>query len=206
MNAFHSLLPHFCFSVFLAIHRILQNLFHRGKEFFPEPFQNAILFGCLSIFYFLIISVTGTSNWEQSCSYLHRFPREGCSDLYQSLTKTPKPKRGFLYKGEYTPAIICLRSAWTKVRRAHKYMENTLSWCFKKLSKRLWCFYSTYFYNLKITTCSYSGTRILEKEESVHFSLFCHFTDGFFKVFKLMLMSFSIKDWPVLTSPGFALP
>lgn len=122
------------------------------------------------------------------------------------LQKHPKPGGFFLHKGEHTPAIIYLRSAWTKVCHAHKYMGDALSWCFKKLSQRLWSFYSTRFYNLKITTCSYSGTRILEKEESAHSSLFCYFTNYFFKIFKTMLISILIKDWSVLTSPGFALP
>lgn len=178
--------------------------FIEGRNFSQN--LSKMLFGCLSIFYFLIISVIGTSNWEHRYQYLHKFPRKGCSNLYQSLTKTPKPKRFFLCKGEYTPAIIYLKSARTKVCHAHKYMGDALSWCFKKLSQRLWCFYSTHFYNSEIATCSYSGNRILEKEESAHFSIFCYFTNEVFKIFKTMLKSFLIKDYSVLTSPGSSLP
>lgn len=95
VNGFHSssLLPYFCFGLFLVIYGILQNLFHQGSNF-PQNLSK-MLFGCLSILYFLIISVTGTNNWERSYWYLL------CSDSYQSLTKTPQ-KRFFLKRGAHT--------------------------------------------------------------------------------------------------------
>lgn len=189
-SGFHtsSLLPYFWFGCFfwwyMEFHR---TSFIEGSIFFPEPFKNAVLFGCLSIFYFLIVSVTGTSNWEQLLIFTCFLGKDAVIYI-NLLQKHPNPF--FLNKGEYIPAIIYLRSAWTKVCHAHKHMWDALSWCFKKLSQRLWCFYSTHFYNLKITTCSYSGTRILENEESAHFPLFCYFANEFLKIFKTMLMSF----------------
>lgn len=88
-------------------------------------------------------------------------------------------------------------------RYAHKHVGEALSWCFKKLSQRLWCFHSTHLYNLKITVCSHSGTRILEKVLIFLFSAILPMS--FSKIFKTMLMSFLIKDWSVLMS-GFVLP
>lgn len=59
---FHTSGLDFFFRWYMEFHR---TSFIEGSIFFPEPFKNAVLFGCLSIFYFLIVSVTGTSNWEQ---------------------------------------------------------------------------------------------------------------------------------------------
>lgn len=179
--------------------------FIEGRNF-SQNFSK-MLFGCLSIFYFLIISVIGTSNWEHRYQYLHKFPRKGCSNLYQSLTKTPKPKRGFFC----VKVSIHLPSSISKVH-GQRYVMHTNTWgmhclgVLKSWAKGFWCFYSTHFYNSEIATCSYSGNRILEKEESAHFSIFCYFTNEVFKIFKTMLKSFLIKDCSVLTSPGSSLP
>lgn len=95
--------------------------FIEGRNFSQN--LSKMLFGCLSIFYFLIISVIGTSNWEHRYQYLHKFPRKGCSNLYQSLTKTPKPKRGFFC----VKVSIHLPSSISKVH-GQRYVMHTNTW------------------------------------------------------------------------------
>lgn len=89
------------------------------------------------------------------------------------------PNRG----GFFCIKVSTLVPSFISEVHGHKHMGDALSWCFKKLSQRLCFFQPTHFYNLKTTVCSYSGTRILEKEESACFSLFYFFTNAFLKDF-----------------------
>lgn len=92
VNGFHSssLLPYFCFGLFLVIYGILQNLFHQGSNF-PQN---------LSKMLFYLGAFPSCTSW--SFQSLAQITENAVIDIYYAVICTnlsqKHPKKGFFFK------------------------------------------------------------------------------------------------------------